>query len=808
MKNNLGIFTFPACVSTIRSEMKPDDIGSHQNVANTMTCCFTIENFAYYICDGHSWHACILKEGKRRFKRENVEYLHVLALDFDSTPTTPEEVVEYAQSINLLPAFWYYSYSQGRKEGNRFRMVWVLEAPIPVIQYEELCKAMIGVFTYLGVTGIDKGVWNANCLWFGTIYPPSFIRVEPTSLSAMEAIRASARMLKNKDPRRNEKVIIAPDYYDSPPPEKVRIKGTWIEQLQPYCDLLDKWCNGVYITYLQRLLLLTNLKYLDYADNNLYVVKDVLNIYEEHIDTYAGHSCDEIQIRQLMRNRTLRPHPIVEVDGVRMTVPEFFMTERSILNSIEKVSLEELDEQLDRRIPEILSDNRNVYVQCQTACGKTERIIKWLSTQNLIDRKIIISLPRNGLIEEFVQRFRQVTDMPIYPIPQGNYIKRDYFLMSMGFPAESRQNERYAAILRMQNPESKGLFVCTHALLTNLKEINADLIIIDENIEGALIDIISLSLSKLRGVSGFIREKVKRNRYLNFIKSVSEMEIQSKVDIRPLVEYLSHDVDWNDYMKQAIPLEGIGRILWSSTQARLIKKGGHKHLRIVLASELFTRAVKERIPVKLFSATPQSTRISASIACEIHEETFPIAKNKGKIIQYMGISGAKGNDCSKVEKTIAYVKAKLSEEVIASSILLTYDSCADLWGEAGFKLERMNRDIVHLQNCSGTDIFKGRSIIVVGKPDWNQDDYINLFYDMNPPSTPRPGRTNKVVDLNGRRVKMYLWEDETLCKIQLENIRKDLEQAVGRARALREVGATVYVFSNYPVQDADEYYLK
>lgn len=76
---------------------------------------------------------------------------------------------------------------------------------------------------------------------------------------------------------------------------------------------------------------------------------------------------------------------------------------------------------------------------------------------------------------------------------------------------------------------------------------------------------------------------------------------------------------------------------------------------------------------------------------------------------------------------------------------------------------------------------------------------------MYPDATEPPQRKTCLETINGKTVRLFLWEDETLRKIQLENIRLFSEQACGRARTLRESGATVYFFSNYPVRDADEY---
>lgn len=49
---------------------------------------------------------------------------------------------------------------------------------------------------------------------------------------------------------------------------------------------------------------------------------------------------------------------------------------------------------------------------------------------------------------------------------------------------------------------------------------------------------------------------------------------------------------------------------------------------------------------------------------------------------------------------------------------------------------------------------------------------------------------------------MMTYADEKMRNLQLFFIESELEQAVGRARLLRE-NCTVYVFSNYPCQQAE-----
>lgn len=58
------------------------------------------------------------------------------------------------------------------------------------------------------------------------------------------------------------------------------------------------------------------------------------------------------------------------------------------------------------------------------------------------------------------------------------------------------------------------------------------------------------------------------------------------------------------------------------------------------------------------------------------------------------------------------------------------------------------------------------------------------------------------VERGGYSFPMMSYADKKMRNMQLFFIESELEQAVGRARLLRE-NCTVYVFSNYPCQQAE-----
>lgn len=101
-------------------------------------------------------------------------------------------------------------------------------------------------------------------------------------------------------------------------------------------------------------------------------------------------------------------------------------------------------------------------------------------------------------------------------------------------------------------------------------------------------------------------------------------------------------------------------------------------------------------------------------------------------------------------------------------------------------------------------MLKGQTVIVAGKFDKNDDYYIDLYFDLFPESKVQPTKTIQVVNINGVRQKLFLWQNDTLKNIQLEQMRQILEQSCGRPRALREKFATAYIFANFLIAGSDE----
>lgn len=624
------------------------------------------------------------------------------------------------------------------------------------------------------------------------------------------------------------------EYFALALPEKQIIGAQWYEDIRGKCRLWDMWEKGIYLDYNQRLLLFTNLKYLYYTHGNS-VFDDVMKFYNE--ETYKNHTCNVEQVRAMLSNRTLCPLPCVIVGYEQITIPEFYKRRaggdkacKRVQNTLPKIPLEELDTLLDEKFPLLLSEKGITYIKAQTACGKTERVIRWLLDQDLENKRIIYSAPTYNTIDEFVKRFKQayfqkciqntgkahilqeafqgfesdnLDAYPIYPIPKGNYQKKDLLLLELGMPPQTYQTERNKAIRTMMEEKNKGLFVCTHNLIANLKGLRADVIIIDENIEDALVDTIEYSQSGLSSILPYI-DIEKRQQILGLIDQVKSAKRGESISLNPLKDALIN-FDLDGYINTDVKQNGIMKAFQAESANISVKNKGNT-IRFVQRSSLIDNAIENDIPIKLLSATPKNTLLSKLYkTANIKVEEFPLAENKGKIVQFLDTTGAKGMNCSNVHNIIDYACRALSEEEIKECYVLSYKDSIAQWQKAGFNIPSYSGVDLHLANNAGLDCLKGKKIIVAGKYDDNDDVYLDKYFDLFPDAEKEPKRKQQSVEINGKTMRLFLWDDEILREIQLEKIRQFVEQATGRARALREQNGEVYIFCNYPIADADEF---
>lgn len=101
----------------------------------------------------------------------------------------------------------------------------------------------------------------------------------------------------------------------------------------------------------------------------------------------------------------------------------------------------------------------------------------------------------------------------------------------------------------------------------------------------------------------------------------------------------------------------------------------------------------------------------------------------------------------------------------------------------------------------GIDKIKGQDLVIIGTPHNNERVYKligrYLGFDVNNEAIHR-----RRIEYNGFSFNFTTYENPALRTIQLYYISSELEQAIGRARLLRE-SCTVFLFSNFPCSQAE-----
>lgn len=109
---------------------------------------------------------------------------------------------------------------------------------------------------------------------------------------------------------------------------------------------------------------------------------------------------------------------------------------------------------------------------------------------------------------------------------------------------------------------------------------------------------------------------------------------------------------------------------------------------------------------------------------------------------------------------------------------------------------------LHFGNTEGSNTLEGKDILVAGTPYHAEFLYKLVAFFMGLDFDEDEKMTAQIVEHNGYRFRFTTFENENLRSIHFWMIESELEQAVGRARLLRNE-CTVNLFSNFPLSQAE-----
>ena len=209
----------------------------------------------------------------------------------------------------------------------------------------------------------------------------------------------------------------------------------------------------------------------------------------------------------------------------------------------------------------------------------------------------------------------------------------------------------------------------------------------------------------------------------------------------------------------------------------------------------YIHADRERVTFLIEESLPdcKMVMLSATVCRELYQKVYPNraidfhecpkAEYKGHIFQYTDSSYSRyafQND---------YDKIRLLKELCRDTTVITFKD-----------IEKEFITHYHFGNVEGINALKGKDLSVVGLP--NLDEVVYGLYAM------RAGASLAKVHMYPQRITyqnksffLNTYKDETLRMVQTWLLSSQLEQAVGRARLLRE-NCRVFVYAGFPVEQA------
>lgn len=809
----------------------------NNNVARNR-CEIALDEFAEQVGNkGKAFTRALLKNGR---SAENFVQQKLLVLDFDEEEENRIGYEEFKKRCNQyeLPfVFTYKTFSYNAYEGQKkFRAVFVMDITITDVTFAYAINVLFQkIFPEADSSCIDiprlflggKGIIDKNL--------NERVNVMNVVYMAEKHMRNTLKENYSKRARTVAKRIGSIwcngrfGFYEKADVELDRINGEWIEQsgiimlcagsntnnferksnvtkkknkitgytkerLEEYCLLLKEFSEHD-IEHSKKFLLATNLNMIQGGKKIFFEnlkkngeteskIDKWKRDWEKNIEGYAPQRCQG----KCDYEENCKCISLCEKLGKK--VRKITKTEEYLpLSACEKAFKECLDDALQRR------ENAMHVIVAQTGIGKTE--VYCQKAAEMPDKKFLIAVPTCSLQDEIVKRLeakgvscyrtesrlKRIEKLGIdllcekiqdlYEKGFGNLIKKVINEYRIEYDSELSefQKEELKELTRGLCIPKERCIVTTHAffLTMNLQEFEEYEIIIDEDI--------LMSLFKRNGTVSF--EDIQRaeqrtplheahKKLLHRIMNLQDGAI-CKIETLKLNYHQKEELYESDLMFGALPL------LLESSCVAIDKKEQQ-----VLFFD------KKDLPER------KMIIVSASANRKLYEDYFdnrtiyfqniPYAKYAGKIKQYTGHTMSR--ECIKksgIEETFQKIK-----EITGEIPIITF--------------KMFNSGVMYFGKTEGFDEYAGEDIAIVGTP-----HSIPLFYKLIGGTLGYQTKDelhNHRIKRNGYEFPIMTFKGEDMQNLQLFFIETELEQAVGRARLLRN-NCTVYVFSNYPCRQAE-----
>lgn len=595
-----------------------------------------------------------------------------------------------------------------------------------------------------------------------------------------------------------------PDMHKKRVENKTRIRLSDGEQIETVCRLYKDFKTGNILDHNERFLLLTNLRFIE-SGRKLFF--RYLPLHTERIEQwkydadyivkmdYAPASCEggcpykDICVHKKNLLLTLRDYQKIRKCGEE---PQYY----PIKEAFRMVKYNILDAVSQMR--------KGIYlIPAQTAIGKTTAYCDIVSSD--LERKYIIAVPTNILKKQVKDKLSYMGDCYMTPsidelglpadmveyIRQGYAMGKKYaahtvireFMKEHGNSNDPCMQTAIAGCERYLEMKNKleahpRIIITTHARLFHMtKEFLSNYtVIVDEDI------LMSVFQSMQMVYMEEVKEAIESHIFSGFMEDRMKQIAASKEETYGA--FTGMTAEYDDTLEI------------SDTAGNLLDIG--------VASTYFVsedgREVQYFVPKMLPGG--KYIILSATLKSELYHMYFHgwyikeypkmECRYKGRLIQYTARSLSR-RDCEIYFKEVME-KAK---EISGTDQILTFKRYLKEGESEGILL---NEAGLYFGNSSGINKLTGKDLIIIGTPHNIETVYKLIGKHMGIDIDDSLHRMR--ITYNGYSFNFTTYTNLALREIQLYFICSELEQAIGRARLLRE-SCTVYLFSNFPCEQAE-----
>ena len=812
---------------------KPEGKKQASISCNLSPCILTYDFLAKRVAEKGCTFCPAVYNGKR--KSENFKSQQLFVVDIDDYATYAE-MKERADRYNLPILFAYKTFSW-TPEKDKFRLVFALDCEITDAR---TAKIITAIFMHI-FNECDKSCKDLARMFYGSTNGLYYLADEPQEISFRELIiayncymfdlhdeahytRELGKFYTGIDPhfvvKLNGKVpFYGIDGYGSPvistisrtasPISKseyqVKNKGERrktskvdFDELEKQCRLFRDFRSGKeYYFYPQLFHIATNLVNMEKGK------QEFMNILESPANEgYAAyHERSWKPILNAIIDLGYYPQSCrrcpycdecLHYKNMILTVKPGYCGIKQV-EPREYCSIEEAEKSLEENFHAAVSSEISglKILKAQTGIGKTNICLKYLKSS---ESSYILAVPTHKLAREIYQKalnmgisnIRLVPELPKLSDDIRDELERLYsigcsgmglgYLRGMQLSLPKGNDDK----IKLENYFSElddalgysGHIIMTHERLLCLKP-DSDIIvdhkvIIDEDILRSIYPTVTVSkmdIEKALDSEAFNKKARKRlndilsgykyQRYFSSVKSV--------INIDNLDE-----------------LDGISTNVCDLLHARVLVKDGDMITYIKAMNLPCSSAV-------IMSATAEPDLYRELVCGNVYEYNCKCAKNKGRIMQYANSSYSR-RALTNDEKSGDLLK--MVHDIVGDDKVITF-ACIENEFDTRY----------HYGGIEGLNCLEGENISVIGLPNIDEKVYklYGMLMDIDPYSEKL--KNTKIV-YNGYEFYLNTFDNCKLRHIQLWMINSLLEQAVGRARLLRN-DCTVKVFARFPVDQAE-----